>query len=62
MLFASAPTLESMQAAITDFYCGTQTRLEPDGDAWRVVRQSDGKTLDGVRVVNKGRRYRFEAA
>lgn len=60
-LLASSPTLDGIQECIRRFYCGTETRLEPDGDsAWHVIRCSDGKLLS-VRVIKKGKRYRFES-
>lgn len=60
-LLASAPSLASLHAAVTDFYCGTQTRLEPAApDSWRVIRQSDNKHLDGVTVRRQDKRFRFE--
>lgn len=61
-LLASAPTLDGISESITQFYCGESKRLEPEADrhnAWIVVG-SNGNPLIGVRVVKRGRRYRFE--
>jgi hypothetical protein len=60
-LLSSAPSLGSIHAAVTDFYCGTQTRLEPAApNEWNVIRVSDDKRLFGVFVRRLGNRYRFE--
>jgi len=63
-LLSSAPTLQDALASVTDFYCGTKVRLvavDPAApSAWRIVRESDGKTLEGVSVRRQRDRYRFE--
>lgn len=61
-LLASAPSLEAAQQAATRFYCGQAMHLEPDGEAqWAILRKSDGKRLEGVRVIRAKRgRFRFE--
>ena len=56
-LCGSAPTLETMESGITRYYYGTKMRIRDD---LQVQRISDDKILEGVRVVKKGRRYRFE--
>lgn len=61
VLLATAPSLDDIRESIGRFYCGTSTTLVPVADhAWKIVRTSDGKTLDDVRVIRKRGRYRFE--
>lgn len=55
-LLASAPSQDALLASIEKFYCGTKMRII-DGN---VQRLSDGKILDTVRVIQKGKRFRFE--
>ena len=58
---ATAPTLDAIAAAVARFYCGEAKRLEPQlAGHWSVVSPASGKTLPGVRVVAKGKRYVFE--
>lgn len=60
-LLATAPTLALLHGSVTRFYCGMETRLEPAApNRWNVIRESDGKHLDGVTVLQKGKRFRFE--
>lgn len=61
-LFATSPSLDMAVKAVEQFYAGTKVRLEQSGSEWGVVRSSDNKRLDGVRVVQKGGRFRFEEA
>lgn len=53
-LLASAPTQERLLKIVTDFYCGSSIRFE-NGD----VFNAKGK-IEGVRVIFKNRRFRFE--
>ena len=56
-LCGSAATVEKLEPGIVRFYYGTKMRIRDD---MQVQRVSDGKILDGVRVVKKGKRFRFE--
>ena len=56
-LCGSAATAEKLEPGITRYYYGTKMRIRDD---MQVQRVSDGKILDGVRVVKKGNRFRFE--
>lgn len=58
-LIGSAPTIEMLLKGITEFYCGTDIRLVGTIGLFD-VHNSKGK-IEGVRVVKKGKRYRFEA-
>lgn len=61
-LLASAATLDDLQDAIRDFYCGSAISLQQTSNtSWCVVR-ADGQTLDDVTVRKLKRRYRFEMA
>lgn len=61
-LLASSDTLDEIRSAIRDFYCGGSMTLIPVADdAWRLVQTLSGKDMEGVRVVRKRNRYRFEA-
>lgn len=61
-LLASAPSLDDIRESIARFYCGEHKTLTPEtgkAGSWLVCRL-DGTPLLGVRVVKRGRRYRFE--
>lgn len=60
-LLASAPTLAQIEESITRFYCGEKKALAFVSEGTWAIRQLDGREISGVRVVKKGRRYRFEA-
>lgn len=60
-LYASAGTLEDVADSICRFYGGTKISLvERGADEWRLVRVSDGKEFDDVRVIRRKQRFRFE--
>lgn len=60
-LLSSAPSLDDIRASIRDFYCGGSMTLIPvTDDEWRLVQTISGKDMEGVRVVRKRNRYRFE--
>ncbi len=65
-LVESAPRFSDIKMSIDRFYCGEPTVLIPIDEGarvnpgWFVRRISDGKRLDGVRVIKSGLRYRFE--
>lgn len=57
-LIVSSPTIECMLKQVTKFYCGSDIRFEGTIDLMS-VHNSKGK-IDGVRVIKKGQRFRFE--
>ena len=60
-LLASAPSLETIRESISDFYVGTSMTLIPTGlNQWKLVRTHDGKPMDGVKVLRRRNRFRFE--
>lgn len=56
-LLASASSLEALQPLIERFYYGTKIQIAENGSIIRVI---DNKLLTGVKVTQKGRRFRFE--
>lgn len=61
-LIASAGTLDDIRQAVCRFYCGESKTLIPTSDdSWKVIGTHSGKPVDGVRVVRKRGRFRFEA-
>lgn len=61
-LLASAASLEAISECVTRFYCGEEKTLEPEPgveNRW-IVSHPKGNPCLGVRVVKRGRRYRFE--
>lgn len=64
-LLSSAPGVEGVMDSIKKFYCGEDKTLRPvDRGAnvnatWYIVN-SDGSICEGVRVIQKGLRTRFE--
>lgn len=60
-LLSAADTLDQIRASISDFYCGTSMTLIPlSADEWKLVRTSDGKPIEAMRVIRKRNRLRFE--
>ena len=57
-LLASSPTLECMLKQVTKFYCGSDIRFIGTIGLMS-VHNSSGK-IEGVRVIKKSQRYRFE--
>lgn len=58
MLYGSSGTLEGINSVIRQFYSGQEMRIEGE----KVIRCSDEKILDGVKVIKKKGRYRFMKA
>lgn len=58
MLYGSSGTLDGITALISRFYGGSQIRLERGEKEW-TIHNSRGQ-IDGVRVVLRKLRYRFE--
>ncbi|MDB9741484.1 hypothetical protein OAB00_01375 [Akkermansiaceae bacterium] len=62
-LFATAGSLEGIKKSIKQFYMGESKKLvKTDGYEYEryELQQPSGETLEGVRVIKKGRRYIFE--
>ncbi len=60
MLLSSAPSLDAIKDSVTRFYCGEEKTLQQVSEMeWRLAH-GDGEPLSGVRIVKKGRRFRFE--
>lgn len=59
-LLASAATLDGIRDLIARFYGGEEKRLWAVGGPEYIVLQPSGAQIEGVRVILKGRRYRFE--
>lgn len=58
-LLASSPTLEGINKCIKSFYFGSEKELtEVEPNKWSVSGKNG--TLEGIRVIKKGSRYRFE--
>lgn len=65
-LLASAPDLEGIKASIARFYCGEEKNLGvPAAEAHRRVsldlfHKGTVEKVEGVRVIRKNGRWRFE--
>ena len=60
-LLASASSLAGILESVTRFYCGQAKTLTAIGKTeWQVADAASGKIAEGVRVVRKAGRYRFE--
>jgi len=61
LLLASAGSLDDIADCVQQFYCGDWKKLVAiDDRRWLIAWPDTGKILDGVRVIKKGKRYRFE--
>jgi hypothetical protein len=59
-MVGSSGTLDGIRKLIGDFYAGERITLKPTGDnEWSVANSK--RVIDTVRVIKKGRRFRFEA-
>lgn len=61
-LLASAASLDDIRASIARFYCGESKTLKPETarpNSWLIIG-SDGNPLVGLRVLKRGKRFRFE--
>ena len=56
-ILATSATLEGITKCLESYYCGTKIAVYERG---QVIRLSDNKMIEGVRVIRKGKRYRFE--
>lgn len=57
-LIGSAASLEQLAGLISKFYCSPNIRLVGFVDLFEVHNSSG--PIEGVRVIKKGNRYRFE--
>ena len=55
-LLGTSPNLDMAAKLVTEYFCGQAMRIENE----QVFRVSDRKHIEGLRVVQKGQRYRFE--
>ncbi len=58
-LLGTSPTLERITSLISKYYYGSTITLTPNDDGTYDVHNLKGK-IDGVRVVQKGNKFRFE--
>lgn len=60
-LLSSAPTLEDLERSIRRFYGHELKHARMVSDTEGEVLHNDGRLVTGVRIIKKGKRYRFEA-
>lgn len=60
VLLASAPSVEAIEQCVSRFYGGEWVWINPE--TLEIVKNRKGEpwTPTGVRIVRKGKRYRFE--
>ena len=58
-LLASAPTLDGIKAVIAKFYYSEKDLLPVAPNEWSVIGKNG--VINGMRVILKGKRYRFES-
>ena len=58
-LLGSAATLDGIKAIIAKFYYGEKELLSLSTNEWQIIGKNG--VLKGVRVILKGKRYRFES-
>ena len=58
-LLGSSSTLDGIKAVITKFYYSEKELLSLSANEWKIIGKNG--VLKGVRVVLKGKRYRFES-
>lgn len=60
-LLATAGTLDGIRDCVSRFYAGQSKALIPTGDdSWKVIDTYTSKPAEGVRIVRKRGRFRFE--
>ena len=59
LLIASSGTMTGMHNIMTQYWCGSEVKLVPDGRASWIVVNTAGHNI-GYRVVRKSKRYRLE--
>ena len=58
-LLGSAPTLDGIKAIIAKFYYSEKELLSVAPNEWQIYGKNG--VLNGMRVILKGKRYRFES-
>ena len=58
-LLCSSSTLDGIKTVIAKFYYGEKELLPVSPNEWQIICKNG--VLNGVRVVLKGKRYRFES-
>ena len=58
-LLASSPTLDGIKYVIEKFYYSEKELLPVSTNEWKIIGKNG--VLNGVRVVLKNKRYRFES-
>jgi hypothetical protein len=60
-LLASSPTLDGITDAIERFHMGEPRALKGDDETGYIVLDHLNQEIEGLRVIKKGKRYRFES-
>ena len=58
-LLGSSATLDGIKTVIAKFYYGEKELLPVSPNEWQIIGKNG--VLKGVRVILKGKRYRFES-
>ena len=58
-LLGSAPTLDGIKSVIAKFYYSEKELLPVSANEWQII--CNNGALNGVRVILKNKRYRFES-
>ena len=58
-LLGSSSTLDGIKSVITKFYYGEKELSPVYANEWQIIGKNG--VLNGVRVILKGKRYRFES-
>ena len=58
-LLGSSSTLEGIKAVIAKFYYSEKDLIPVAANEWKIIGKNG--PLNGVRVILKGKRYRFES-
>lgn len=58
-LLGSSSTLDGIKSVIAKFYYGEKELISLVTNEWQIIGKNG--TIKGVRVVLKGKRYRFES-
>lgn len=60
ILLASSPSLEGIKVCIARFFGGERKELQPTPEGGWTIHKDNGDQIQGVRVILKKGRYRFE--
>ena len=58
-LLGSAATFDGIKSVIAKFYYGEKELISVAPDEWSIIGKNG--VLNGMRVILKGKRYRFES-